>query len=181
MIMKKVTALFLTMAFLICASCGHREKIIIKDGQKDSLSIKSISGILYYCDDVPWMFTTIGTWTPEVFPTLEDGLRIIQLPDSTTLDVYLRADSTHLLNVIDKRSFDTRYEVLFQDSDGNPLDTLAFIGDAAGTAQFKGSQFKDSCLLQSIINTIIAKDSIWAKDYNDYFYDGKQQFIKRTR
>ena len=178
---KKVTALFLLIMFFICASCKHREKIIIEEGQKDSISIKSISGILYYCDDIPWMFIPFGEWTPEVFPTLKESIRKIQLPDSTTLDVYLRADSMHLSNAIDKSSFDTRYEIIFQDSVGDPLDTLAFIGDVAGTALFKGTQFKDSCLLQRIINTIMEKDSIWAKNYNDYFYDGKQQFIKRTR
>ncbi|MBQ8069437.1 MAG: hypothetical protein IJ202_01120 [Bacteroidales bacterium] len=178
---KKVTAIFLLIMFFICASCKHREKIIIEEGQKDSISINSLSGILYYCDEVPWMFTLFGAWTPDVFPTIEGAVRKIQLPDSTAFDLYMRADSTHLSNAIDKSSFDTRYEILFQDSVGDPLDTLAFTGGVAGTALFKGTQFKDSCLLQRIINTIMEKDSIWAKNYNDYFYDGKQQFIKRTR
>ena len=102
MIVKKVTAIFLLIMFFICASCKHREKIIIEEGQKDSISINSLSGILYYCEDIPWMFTPFGEWTPDVFPTIEGDVRKIQLPDSTTFDLYMRADSTHLLNIIDK-------------------------------------------------------------------------------
>ena len=176
-----VNRLFLmTLFFLSVISCNNRR-------EQTTYKISDIDRcVVYYCSTPSWLIFRIGSVSPSDFiryrvydrvliinSSAPELYRLLEMADSS----FHACSNTQLGRYNSQQYIDTYYVAVFENA--QDTDTLALGHTRHFPLSFKQLEFRDSVLFDYFINFLKRNDSTWAKNYDEYYYYGDYQFVKK--